>query len=83
MRLRALTLRRGALVARSAEQRARISLQLAPVARVAGIADRVVSTVRAHPLPFALAAAFLVLRGRRSLLGVLARALPLYSLLRR
>lgn len=83
MRLHALALRRGALVARSAEQRARISLQLAPVARVAGIADRVVSTVRAHPLAFALAAAFLVLRGRRSLLGVLARALPFYSLLRR
>lgn len=83
MRLRALALRRGALVARSAEQRARISSQLAPAARVAGIADRVVSTVRGHPLPFALAAAFLFLRGRRSLLGVLARALPLYSLLRR
>lgn len=83
MRLRVLALRREALVAKSAGQRARIALQLAPVARVAGFADRIVSTVRAHPVAFTLAAGLIALRRGRSLLGLLARALPLYSLLRR
>jgi hypothetical protein len=80
---RRLAERREALLALSAAQRARIALQLAPAMRVAGIADRVVSTVRAHPVAFALAAGLIAPRRGRSLLGLLARALPLYSLLRR
>ncbi len=80
---RRLAERREALLALSAAQRARIALQLAPAVRVAGIADRVVSTVRAHPVAFTLAAGLIALRRGRSLLGLLARALPLYSLLRR
>ena len=74
---------REALLARSAAQRARISLQLSPVVRVAGVADRIVSPVRAHPVAFTLAAGLVALRRGRSLLGLLARALPFYSLLRR
>ena len=83
MSSRRLAERREALLALSAAQRARIALQLAPAVRVAGIADRVVSSVRAHPVAFALAAGLIALRRGRSLLGLLARALPLYSLLRR
>lgn len=83
MSLRTLAARREALLARSSAQRARIALQLAPLARVAGFADRIVSSVRAHPVAFTLAAGLIALRRGRSLLALLARALPLYSLLRR
>lgn len=80
---RRLAERREALLALSAAQRTRISLQLAPAVRVLGVADRIASKVRAHPVAFTLAAGLLALRRGRSLLGLLARALPLYSLLRR
>lgn len=49
----------------------------------AGLLHSAQSTVRAHPVAFTLAAGLIALRRGRSLLGLLARARPLYSLLRR
>jgi len=79
----ALVSRREALVARSAAQRAQIASQLAPLARRIAAVDRVVAAARAHPFISGVAAGLLALAGRRGLLGLAMRMLPLYSLLRR
>jgi hypothetical protein len=83
VRLAALAERRRALVAQCAWQRALLARQLAPAARVLGLADRLVAAVRAHRLLFVAGAALLALARRRPVLPALARLAPLYALLRR
>jgi len=78
-----LAQRRVALVARSAAQRAAIAAALQPAIRKLAAADRVLEALRAHPFVAGIAAAALGFLGPRRLLGWAARALPLYSLLRR
>jgi hypothetical protein len=81
--IRSLRTRREALVTRSAAQRAAIAAQLAPAARTLAAADRVATTLRAHPVIAAVAAAGLALIGPRSVLLWAMRVLPVYSFLRR
>ncbi len=82
-RLRRLAQRRQALVERSADYRARIGADLEPLARSLGAADRVVATLRAHPVIATTAAGAIAFMGPRRLLGWAARVVPLYALLRR
>jgi len=81
--LRELQGRREALVVRSTLQRTRISGRLAPAARALAAADRVVATLRSHPVAAAIAAIGLVLVGPRTVLRWAVRAGSLYSLLAR
>ncbi len=79
-----LARRREALVALSTAQRGEIAAALAPAARRLGAADRALQALRTHPLlVIAVAAAVLGYIGPRRLLVWAARALPVYSLLRR
>lgn len=76
--------RRCALAARSAAQREEIVAALAPAARRLAAADRALQALRAHPLlAVSIAAAVLGFIGPRRLVFWAARALPIYSLLRR
>ena len=78
-----LALRRKALVADSAAQRAAIGVALQPAASRLAALDRIVAAVRQRPLLVSIAvAAFLLLRPRR-LLPLALRALPFIALLRR
>jgi hypothetical protein len=79
--LRELQDRRRALVVRSAFQRLRISAQLAPTARRLAAADRVVATLRAHPVAAGIALTGLALIGPRRLFRWAMRIAPIYSLL--
>jgi hypothetical protein len=79
--IRKLQRRREALVVRSTVRRARLSAQLAPVARKLAAADRLVAVVQAHPLMAAIAATGLALIGGRRLLRWALRIAPLYALL--
>ena len=78
-----LAQRRAALVALSTAQRAEIGAALAPAARKLAAADRALETLRAHPLLAGIVAAALGFLGPRRLLFWAARALPIYSLMRR
>lgn len=75
--------RRDALVARSTAQRAEIAAALAPAARKLAAADRVLETLRSHPFVAGAIAVALGYLGPRRLIFWAARALPVYSLLRR
>ncbi|TAK86786.1 MAG: hypothetical protein EPO20_06050 [Betaproteobacteria bacterium] len=78
-----LAQRREALVALSTAQRQEIARALAPAVRKLAAADRALETLRAHPLLVGAIAAALGFLGPRRLLFWAARALPVYSLLRR
>jgi hypothetical protein len=78
-----LALRRKALVADSAAQRAAIGAALRPAASRLAALDRIVAAVRQRPVLVSIAVvAFLLLRPRR-LLPLALRALPFIALLRR
>lgn len=81
--IRALEIRRRALVVRSAIQRGRLSAQLVPAARRLAAADRVVAALRAHPVMAGIAVTGLALIGVRPLLRWAVRIAPLYALLGR
>jgi hypothetical protein len=81
-RLRELEVRRMALVERSAAERAAIAAQVWPLARGVAAVDRIVGSVRAHPI-LAIAAAGAVVLGRGRLIDWVARGAAVYSLLRR
>ena len=78
-----LVARREALVQRSAAQRARIAAALAPAVRKLAAADRALEMLRSHPFVAAAIAVALGYLGPRRLIFWAARALPVYSLLRR
>jgi hypothetical protein len=78
---RALEDRRRALVLRSTLQRLRISVQAAPAARRLAAVDRVVTTLRAHPVAAGIALTGLALIGPRTLFRWAMRVAPAYSLL--
>jgi len=81
-RLRELEVRRMVLVERSAAERAAIAAAASPLARKAAAIDRIVASVRAHPI-LAIAAAAAVALGRGRLLDWVTRGAAAYSLLRR
>ena len=80
---RALRHRREALVLRSTLQRLRISVQVAPAARRLAAVDRVVATMRAHPIVAGVGLTALALIGPRALFRWAMRVAPVYSLLLR
>lgn len=80
--LRELERRRLVLVERSAAQRAALAEAAAPITRRLALADRVVATMRAHPLLTGLAAGAIVFLGKQRLFAWAVRAVGLYSLLR-
>jgi hypothetical protein len=81
--MRELGERRRALILRSVVQRARLSIQMAPAARRLAAADRVVATLRTHPVATGLALTGLALLGPSKLFGWAIRIAPIYSLLAR
>jgi len=82
-RLRELDLRRMLLVERSGAERAALGTAAAPLVRRLAAVDRVVASVRAHPVLAAAAVGAVALLGPRRLLAWVARAAALYSLLAR
>jgi hypothetical protein len=78
-----LARRRDALVALSTAQRGHVAAALTPAARTLAAADRALAVVRAPPLIAGAVGAALGVLGPRRLLFWAARALPIYSLLRR
>jgi len=80
---RELQRRRIGLVARCSEQRASIAATAGPLAAKAAAADRVLSTVRGHPILATMAAGALAGLVPRVLPPWLTRVWLLYSLLRR
>jgi hypothetical protein len=72
--------RREALVLRSTLQRLRISVQMAPAARRLAAVDRVLATLRAHPIAAGVALTGLALIGPRALFRWAMRVAPIYSL---
>jgi hypothetical protein len=81
--VRQLKERREALVVRSAGQRVRILVRLAPAARTLATADRFTATLRAHPVVAGLVAGGIALIGPRKLLRWAVRAVPIYTLFAR
>jgi hypothetical protein len=81
--MRELEHRRRALVIRSALERARISAQLQPTARGLAAVDRVVATLRAHPVATGVALSGLAIFGPRKLFRWAIRIAPFYSLFAR
>lgn len=75
--------RRLALLERSAAQRAALGAAAAPLLERARLLDRALALVRSHPVLAGLGAAGFALLGPRRLLGLLARGLTLYALLKR
>jgi hypothetical protein len=80
---RALQQRRETLVLRSTLQRLRIAVQIAPAARRLAAVDRVVATLRAHPVAAGAVLAGLALIGPRMLFRWAMRVAPIYSLIAR
>ena len=78
----ALALERQALVARSASQRSAIIEGTAPLLHHAQRLDRIVGTVRRHPLIAGLAVTGVALLGSRKLFDVATRLLTVYMLVR-
>ena len=78
-----LALRREALLARSAAQRDGLTADWQAIVTKTAAADRLVATVRNHPLIVSAAAAGVVLLGSRKFFDVTERLLTLYLLLRR
>ena len=81
-RLLALQQRRVALVARSEEQRAELTANVASLAPRLRSLDRVISAVRAHPLAASAGTLALMFAGARTVVRWALRILPLYSVLR-
>jgi hypothetical protein len=71
------------LVALSTRQRAALLVAAQPLVRKAGSLDRVVGYVRRNPLITAVAVGAFALLGPRKLFDLGARAVTLYTLLRR
>ena len=80
---RRLARQRETLVARCADRRAQIAVELEPFARKLAIVDRTLATLRSRPWLAGIGAAALVIIGPRALLRWTVRVLPVYSLLRR
>jgi YqjK-like protein len=80
---RSLALQRQELVARSAGQRSGLVAQWETIVTKTAAADRVLSTLRRHPVAVAAALGSVVLLGSRRLFDVSERLLTLYLLLRR
>ena len=78
-----LALRREALLARSAAQRDGLTADWEAIVAKTAVADRLVATVRNHPLILGAAAAGVMLLGSRKFFDVTQRLLTLYLLLRR
>lgn len=79
---RNLALQREELVARSSAQRGAIVTSWEGVVAKTAAADRILSTVRRHPVAVGAAVAGVVLLGSRRLFDVSERLLTLYLLLR-
>ena len=79
----ALDLERQELVARSASQRSAILAGTQPLLQHAQRLDRIVGTVRSHPLIAGLAVTGVALLGSRKLFDVATRLLTVYMLVRR
>ena len=75
--------RREELVARSSAQRAALAVSAEPLVRKAANVDRVVGFVRNNPIIAGLAVGGVALLGPRRLWELGARAVTLYTLLRR
>lgn len=82
-RQRSLALERQELVARSATQRSGLVANWETIVGKTAAADRILSTVRRHPVAVGAAVAGVVLLGSRRLFDVSERLLTLYLLLRR
>jgi len=78
-----LAARRNELVARSAAQRSALIAEAQPLVDTAAKLDRLVGSVRHHPIVTAVAAAGVLLLGARPLFALGARLLTLYALVRR
>jgi hypothetical protein len=78
-----LAARRMELVQRSTVQRAALLVSAEPLVRKAGALDRVVTYVRTNPVFTAVAIGALALIGPKKIFDLGARALTLYTLLRR
>ena len=78
-----LAQRRETLVARSAAQRGGLATHWTALVVKTAAADRIVSTVRRHPVMVAAGLAGVVLLGSRKLFDAAERLLTLYLLLRR
>jgi YqjK-like protein len=82
-RVQGLAERRQELVARSSTQRAALAVSAEPLIRKTASLDRVVGYVRNNPVIAALAVGGVALLGPRRLWELGARAVTLYTLLRR
>ena len=78
-----LAQRRQELVERSRSQRAALVANAQPLLEKAATLDRIVESVRRHPLIAGAAVAAVVLLGSRRLMDLATRALTLYALIRR
>jgi len=79
----AMARRRHELVARSASQRSALIDGIEPLMRKAAALDRLVTSVRGHPLVTGLIAGAVALVGARKLFELTTRLLSLYMLFRR
>ena len=77
-----LARRRQELIDRSSVQRAALVAEVRPLLDKAGALDRVITSVRHHPVVTGLGAAAVVLLGARQVLALGSRALTLYALFR-
>jgi len=80
---RQLALQRAELVARSTAQRSGLLTSWEGIVTQTAAADRILSTLRRHPIAVGAAVAGVVLLGSRRLFDVSERLLTLYLLLRR
>ena len=79
----AMARRRQELVERSASQRSALIDGIEPLMRKAAALDRLVTSVRGHPLVTGLIAGAVALVGARKLFELTTRLLSLYMLFRR
>jgi hypothetical protein len=82
-RTQALAERREELVARSIAQRDALVAEASPLLHKAAALDRVIGSVRRHPLVSGLATLALLILGSRKLIELGAQALALYGLFKR
>jgi hypothetical protein len=82
-RQQTLARRREELVERSAMQRSALIAGVEPLMHKAVVLDRMVTTVRGHPLVTGLVAGAVALLGARKLFAMSSRLLTLYMLFRR
>jgi hypothetical protein len=82
-RQQTLARRRQELVERSATQRSALIAAVEPLMSKAVVLDRLVGSVRSHPLVTGLVAGAVALVGARKLFAMTSRLLTLYMLFRR